>query len=90
MNKTEQRVTINKQNKAEKTNTISFLINTDVELFCSQGDGMWLSCKWKEEYDCPDICRNWYVYNFISNCVGSLCTDDFFKPNDLKEHPHDE
>ena len=64
MNKTEQRVTINKQNKAEKTNTISFLINTDVELFCSQGDGMWLSCKWKEEYDCPDICRNWYVYNF--------------------------
>ena len=30
MNKTEERVTINKQNKAEKTNTISFLLNTDV------------------------------------------------------------
>ena len=30
MNKTEERVTINKQNKAEKTNAISFLLNTDV------------------------------------------------------------
>ena len=30
MNKTEKRVTINEQNKAEKANTICLLINTDV------------------------------------------------------------
>ena len=30
MNETEKRVTINEQNKAEKTNTISILTNTDV------------------------------------------------------------
>ena len=30
MNKTEKRVTINEQNKAEKTNIICLLINTDV------------------------------------------------------------
>ena len=29
-NKTETRATINKQNKTEKTNTIPFLINTDL------------------------------------------------------------
>ena len=30
MNQTEKRVTINEQNKAEKTNKIFLLINTDV------------------------------------------------------------
>ena len=30
MNKTGKRITINKQNKADKTNTICLLINTDV------------------------------------------------------------
>ena len=32
MNKSEKRVTINGQNKAEKTNTICLLINTDVSI----------------------------------------------------------
>ena len=28
------------------------------------GSGMWLYCKWKEAYDCSNICSNCYVYNF--------------------------
>ena len=33
MSKTEERVTINEQNKAENNNTICFLKNTDMYLF---------------------------------------------------------
>ena len=32
MNKTEKRVTINEENKAEKTNTICSLISTDMSI----------------------------------------------------------
>ena len=56
--------TINEQNKAEKTNRIYLLINSVLIIIFFQGSGMWLCCKWKEAYDCPNICCNCHVYNF--------------------------
>ena len=64
MNKTEERVTINEQNKAENNNTICLLKNADMHLFCFQEIGMWLWCEQKEAYDYPNICCNCYFYNF--------------------------
>ena len=64
LNKTEKTVTINEQNKVEKTNMICLLINTGVQLFFFQESGIWLCCKWKEAYDCPNICCKSYVYNY--------------------------
>ena len=83
MNKTEKGVTINKQNKAEKTNTICTLINTSVLIifFFFKGVGAGFVVKGKRYMTAQKYV---VIAVFTYQIVSHSYTDYFSNANNLK------